>query len=1344
MRSDPEAQQNRSSSPAQGVLSASQRRLWVLERLHPRNPAQNVSYAVRLTGLLDAESIMCAWSEVVLQHEILRTEFRLVEGVPQPVVLASSSPLLIIANLEGGSPEEREARLSRLVREEARRPFDLSSAPLLRAFLWRLSSSDYVFLSVAHRIVCDQVSLEVLVRQLALRYDSGQTMETRTTVQPPMQFNEFVFRQSKVPEEHFSYWKQKLAGAPSSFDLPIDRPRPPEQTFHGASQVFAIGNPLLEQLRNLGKRHGATLFTTLLAAFHVLLSRYSRQDDLVVGTAVSGRDDPKLENLVGPVENSVALRFDLSGRPSFSELLTRVRDISEEAFSHQDVPFEILLDQLPLDRDLSRNPVFQVAFNRRVASGTVAGAGLHWTPFRFDTGTSGLDLTVDVFENDHRAEARFSYSTDLFEHATVARMVGHFRTLLQSAVENPEQAVSDLPVLTAAERHQLVGDWSGSTLKYTAGKCIHELVEAQVKRTPEAVAVLCENQSLTYAELNQRSNKLAHYLRKQGAGSETLVAMCMERSLEMLVSILGVLKAGAAYLPLDLSYPSERLSFMIEDSNPPVVLTQENLEARLPKHGAQIICLDRDWPAIAQESGENLEGGAAPDNLAYVIYTSGSTGKPKGCLITHFNVVRLFQATWNWYKFDERDVWTMFHSYAFDFSVWEIWGALFYGGRVVIVPYLVSRSPEAFYRLLHDERVTVLNQTPSAFRQLIQAEENVGMHDLALRYVIFGGEALEMQSLKPWYERHGDQKPLLINMYGITETTVHVTYRPLSLADTARGSVIGRSIPDLQLYVLDHHRQPVPIGVAGEMYVGGAGVARGYLSRPELTSERFISNPFSSHAGARLYKTGDLARFLPDGDVEYLGRIDHQVKIRGFRIELGEIESALASHPAIHHCLVMAREDTPGDKRLVAYIQPRPTQHLSIAAVRSYLRQSLPEYMIPSAFSVLTTFPLTPTGKIDRGALPPPLPEDRDRSAIIAPRDQREALLLSIFREILNVELVSVTDDFFNLGGHSLTAARLVSRICALTGRQITLASLFRAATVESLARLIEQESEVEGDPVAMEIQRGDSGRLPFFAIVPPGEESLGYAMLARHMGPKQTVFKIQGDTPVTRGKRPYTEEEMRDMADEYVAAMRSVQSHGPYCLGGLCDGTHIAERIVLSLEAQGEKIGFFAIFDTWVLQHTQVRWLWKVHYYGERLRHMQGMKLAERFASYKRAAANRVQNLASGRGPTDWQKTYWPEDFTVPRFRAPIVLFKRPKQPFYYVGDPKLGWGQRTESGVEIHEVDLNHLEILREPQVRVFGETLARRIAQVNLRCGRVGDAAPLESSLITNSRQQAQSGS
>ena len=1300
-------------------LSAQQRRFWVLEQLEQHVSSHHVPVCLRIGGKLNTDLLNKATQVVRDRHAALHCYFVMEGDEPQCLPSPASHEALQVVDLTSLPERERtQAAFSRFA-EEIQRPFDLRTGPLVRERLFRLAPDDHVYLLILHRIICDARSAQILAREIVDIYSA--LTAGHPLPQAASQHSDYVRLQqnyisSADKADDLAYWNGKLQNAPNGLELPADRPRAMVPSLRGLEQKIVIGDELLGALRKFCRNEGSTPFNVLLTTFFGLLGRYTGAEDIVIGTELAGRLDASIANVVGPLSNQAVLRAVYSSETSFREMLSQVSALWSETEQHQKLPFGILLDSLNVRREVGRNPLFQISFSQSFVDSPVDAGNLHWEPVRIPTGIETLDLRVEVIDHPDQIELFFSYSSDLFEPATIERMMGHFRTLLQSAVETPEQSVSRLQLLTPSERRQLVVDWNNTGVEYPPGRCIHQLVEQQAQRTPGAVAVVYESQSLTYSELNQRANQLAHFLRKLGVGPDVLVAMCMERSLEMLVGILGVLKAGGAYLPLDLSYPPERLAFMIEDANPPIVLTQEALVERLPKHGAKIVRLDSDWPAIATESGENPEGGSTPDNLAYIIYTSGSTGKPKGCLVTHFNVVRLFQATWNWYKFDEHDVWSMFHSYAFDFTVWEIWGALFYGGRVVVVPFLVSRSPEAFYKLLHDERVTVLNQTPSAFRQLIQAEESVGAKYLALRYVIFGGEALEMHSLKPWYARHGDKKPLLVNMYGITETTVHVTYRPLSLSDTTRGSVIGRSIPDLQLYVLDQHRQPVPIGVTGEMYVGGAGVARGYLNRPELTNERFIPDPFSTRPGARLYKTGDLARFLPDGDMEYLGRIDHQVKIRGFRIELGEIESALASHSSVHHGLVMARDDGSGDKRLVAYLVPKPGEQPNIADVRNHLRQSLPEYMIPSVFSVLPKFPLTPTGKIDRGALPAPQQEQRDRSAVIAPRNETEALLVPIFREILKVDSVSVDDDFFDLGGHSLMAARLVSRIQAATGYQIPLAALFRAATIESLAELIEQGTDVSADPVVLEIQHGTSDRLPFFAIVPPGEESLGYAMLARHMGPEQTVYKIQGHAPITHSKRPYTEQEMMAMSDEYIAAMRSVQPHGPYCLGGLCDGTHIAEQIVLKLEAQGEEIGLFAIFDTWVLQHSQNRWLWKIYYYQQRLRGMKKLSLSERLASYKRTAGNKVQTLVGTKATrVDWRHAYWPENFTPARFRAPVILFKRPKQPFYYVSDPLMGWGARTNSGVEIHEVDFSHLQILREPHVAIFGKELALCVARV-----------------------------
>jgi amino acid adenylation domain-containing protein len=1332
----PVAQQDGISSPGQGALPISQQRLWVLERLHPRHPAHNVACAFRLRGQLDAEKLGLAWREVIQPYEILRTEFHAVEGAPQPVGVPPFSPQMSVVDLEGVSPEEREARLSQLAQEETQRPFDLSSVPLLRASLWRVASLEHMFLLVAHRIVCDEASLQVLVRQLVLRYGTGQSGETRAAA--PTQYNAYVSRQAQVSEGQISYWKQQLAGAPSSLDLPLDRPRPPEQTFHGASQAFSIGKPLLEQLRSLGQGHGATLFMTLLAAFNVLLSRYSRQDDLVVGTAISGRGDPKLANLVGPIENMVALRTDLSGGPTFSKLLTRIRDTTEEAFSHQDVPFELLLEQLPLERDLSRNPVFQVAFNQQVASESILAAGLHWEPVRFAPETEALDLTVNVVECDGQVEARFSYSADLFEHSTIARMIAHFQTLLQSAVENPERAISLLPILTPAERHQILVEWNDTRVDHPRDVPLHQFIEEQVEKTPESVALIYESERLTYRQLNNRANQLAHHLKKLGVGPDVLVAVCMERSLELVTALLAILKAGGAYVPLDPEYPKERLETMLRDAAAPVVVTQAHLLDRVPNGALHVLCLNRDWPLVTPESPDNLPAAVGGKNLAYAIYTSGSTGKPKGVPNVHEGIVNRLLWMQDMYKLTSQDRVLQKTPFSFDVSVWEFFWPLMTGATLVIARPGGHRDPAYLVDLIAQQGITTLHFVPSMLSIFLEA---AGLERCrTLRQVFASGEALPFELQERFFAKLGAE---LHNLYGPTEAAVDVTYWACRPNSRQLIVPIGRPIANTQIYILDAELQPVPIGVAGELHIGGVGLAREYLNRPDLTAQKFIADPFSPQPGARLYKTGDLARFLADGNIEYLGRIDHQVKLRGFRIELGEIESALTQHPAVRQAAVVVREDIPGDKRLVAYLVSKGGD-LDIRELRGYLARFLPEYMVPSGFSILPALPLTSSGKVDRKALPAPLPEHKYRSAVIAPRNQLETQLVSIFQKVLHTDSVSIQDDFFDLGGHSLTATRLLSQVKEITGRQIPLSVLFRGATVESLAKLIGEQGDAS-DPVVMEIQHGDSSRLPFFAIVPPGEESLGYAMLARHMGSAQTVYKIQGHAPVVDGKRPYSKQEMQDLTEEYVAAMRTVQLHGPYCLGGLCDGTHIAEQIVLSLEAQAEEVGLFAIFDTWVMQHSQIRWLWKVDYYRQRLRQMKWMTLAERLASYKRVAENKLDILRGKKTPrTDWQQVYWPEGFTPARFRAPVVLFKRPKQQFYYINDPEMGWGRRSKGGVEIHEIDFHHLEILREPHVRQFGETLAECVARVSRRTIKLEPSTQNQQASLTVSVQPVRQGS
>jgi amino acid adenylation domain-containing protein len=804
---------------------------------------------------------------------------------------------------------------------------------------------------------------------------------------------------------------------------------------------------------------------TLLAAFQVLLYRYSGQKDFTVGTIIANRNRVEIEDLIGFFVNTLVLRADLSGKPNFTQLLSRVKESALGAYDHQDLPFERLVEELQPDRELNHTPLFQVMFGlQNTPNQRLELPELNVESIGLDLGTAKFDLTLLFAEDKEGLLGTFEYSTDRFEPARISRMIAHLEVLLKDIVADPGRAIVDLSLLTSAEEHQLLKEWSGLSAQLRTDSCIHQLFERHAELAPARVAVTCGEQSITYGELNARANQLAHYLRAQGVHLESRVGLCTGRSVELVVALLGILKAGGAYVPLDPDYPDERLSFMLADAGVEVLLGSQQYQEKLTRLAQQaripsalrLVWLDSEWGVIARWSRENLPPTVTPEHLAYVIYTSGSTGKPKGALITHQNVVRLFLATDGWFRFSDRDVWTLFHSYAFDFSVWELWGALIYGGRLVVVPYLVSRSPKAFCELLVRDQITVLNQTPSAFRQLIEAEGANG-GNLALRSVVFGGEALDMQSLRPWFDRHGDLQPQLINMYGITETTVHVTYRPLTKKDLDSGSVIGVPIPDLQVYILDERMRPLPIGVPGEMFVGGAGLARGYLNRPELTAERFVPHPFSDEPGARLYKTGDLARFLPGRDIEYLGRIDEQVKIRGFRVELGEIESVLCQHPTVREAVLLAREDTPGDQRLVAYLIADGQASFNVAELRRFLEQELPDYMIPTDFVWLEALPLSPSGKLDRRALPAP---DRLRSemgpAFEVPQTEIEKVLASIWIQLLGIDRLGIHDNFFELGGHSLLATRVMARVQAQLGVELPLRVMFDSPTVAELAAAVE------------------------------------------------------------------------------------------------------------------------------------------------------------------------------------------------------------------------------------------------------------------------------------------------
>ena len=1042
------------------ALSFAQERLWFIDQLEPGDPSYVVTLPMRLGGELVVPALEAALREIVRRHEVLRTVYAAADGKPLAVIQPEAGFALPVTSLRELPEAEREATARREIAAEARRPFDLARGPVIRARLLELDEGDHLLLVAMHHAVCDAWSMGVLGRELTALYDAFARGLPSPLPDLSVQYADYAawqraWLEGAVLDAQLAYWKAELASAPRALDLPTDRPRPPAASHRGARHGFALPAELGKALGRVARAQGATLFMALLAAFDVLLHRFTGQTDFVVGTPIAGRARGETEGLIGFFINTLALRAQLDEEAPFSELVARVKDTCLGAYAHQDMPFERLVQELAPERDLSRSPLFQILFVLQNAPGeSTARPGLKRRGMAVESGTAKFDLTLLMIEGPRGLLASIEYATDLFDASTMERLAASFTVLLGAVAAHPTQRLWQLSILPSDEERRLLA-CGAPEAAFPSPACLHELFEAQVDRTPDAPAATFEAHTLSYRELDDRANRLAHALRERGVGPGVLVGLCVGRSLDLLVGLVGILKAGGAYLPLDPEYPRDRLAFMIEDSRAPVVVAEERY-AELVAAAASILRLDADAVSLAAQPAERLAGGAGPADLAYVIYTSGSTGEPKGAMVEHRNVTRLFTATDAWYGFGADDVWTMFHSYAFDFSVWEIWGALLHGGRVVVVPYWVSRSPEAFYRLLLDERVTVLNQTPGAFRQLVRAEDGIDearRAALALRYVIFGGEALDVGDLRPFWDRHGDRLPQLVNMYGITETTVHVTYRPVGRADLDKpwSSVIGAPIPDLGVYILDAHRRLVPVGVPGELHVSGAGVARGYLNRPELTAERFLDDPF--RAGGRLYRTGDLARWLANGDVEYLGRIDHQVKIRGFRIELGEIEAALDQHPGVREAVVLAREDDPGDKRLVAYVvlgEPRPTG----VELRASLKERLPDYMVPAAFVVLEALPLTANGKIDRRALPAPEAQAAATREYVVPRGPVEETLAAVFAGVLRLpqDRVGAHDGFFELGGHSLLATQAVTRIRAALGVELPLRAIFEAPTLSDLA----------------------------------------------------------------------------------------------------------------------------------------------------------------------------------------------------------------------------------------------------------------------------------------------------
>ncbi|MCY9253621.1 non-ribosomal peptide synthetase DhbF [Bacillus spizizenii] len=1188
----------RAERPERIPLSFAQRRLWFLHCLEGPSPTYNIPVAVRLSGELDQGVLQAALYDLVCRHESLRTIFPESQGTSYQHILDADQarPVLHVTEID-------EKELSGWFAEAVRYSFDLAAEPAFRAELFVIGPDEYVLLLLVHHIVGDGWSLTPLTRDLGAAYAARCYGKAPEWAPLTVQYADYALWQQELlgsgddPNSliagQLAFWKETLKNLPDQLELPTDYSRPAEPSHDGDTIHFRIEPELHKRLQDLARANRVSLFMVLQSGLAALLTRLGAGTDIPIGSPIAGRNDDALGDLVGLFINTLVLRTDTSGDPSFRELLDRVREVNLAAYENQDLPFERLVEVLNPARSRATHPLFQIMFAFQNTPDAELNLPDMESSLRIHSvGSAKFDLTLEISENrladgtPNGLEGLLEYSTDLFKQATAQALADRLMRLLEAAESDPDQQIGNLDILAPEERSSMVTDWQSVSEKIPHA-CLPEQFEKQAALSPEAIAVVCEDQSLSYAELNERANRLARMLISEGVGPEQFVALALPRSLEMAVGLLAVLKAGAAYLPLDPDYPADRIAFMLEDAQPAFIMTNTKAAENIPpaENVPRIVLDDPElaeklntYPAENPSNTDRIQP-LSPLNTAYVIYTSGSTGVPKGVMIPHQNVTRLFAATDHWFHFSSDDIWTMFHSYAFDFSVWEIWGPLLHGGRLVIVPHHVSRSPEAFLRLLVKEGVTVLNQTPSAFYQLMQAEReqsDLGQA-LSLRYIIFGGEALELSRLEDWYYRHPENRPQLINMYGITETTVHVSYIELdrSMAALRANSLIGCGIPDLGVYVLDERLQPVPPGVAGELYVSGAGLARGYLGRAGLTADRFIADPFGP-PGTRMYRTGDVARLRADGSLDYVGRADHQVKIRGFRIELGEIEAALVQHSRLEDAAVIVREDQPGDKRLAAYVIPSLEDTIDTAELRKYAAERLPDYMVPSAFVTMKELPLTPNGKLDRKALPAP-----DFAAAVTgrgPRTPQEEILCDLFMEVLHLPRVGIDDRFFDLGGHSLLAVQLMSRIREALGVELSIGNLFEAPTVAGLAERLEMGSSQSALDVLLPL-RTSGDKLPLFCVHPAGGLSWCYAGLMTNIGTDYPIYGLQARGIGQREELPKT---LDDMAADYIEQIRTVQPKGPYHLLGWSLGGNVVQAMATQLQNHGEEVSLLVMLDAY------------------------------------------------------------------------------------------------------------------------------------------------------------------
>jgi len=1305
-------------------LSFAQQRLWIHDQLEPNTP-NNISRALRIRGHLRSDILQMALDTIVERHEILRTTYTVLDGEPFQTVNPKLSVKIIHYDLSNCPEDEREIEIRYCMGEEALLLFKLSSDVMIRAVLLRLEVDEHILLVTIHQIASDGHSMKIFFRELLSLY--GAYAEGRPSPLPelPVQYTDFAswrrqYMSGEVLERQVSYWQNQLAGSPSFLELPADRPRPVSGSLRGASHTIVLPEELTVSLRRLSEKEGVSMFVVMMAAFKTLLYRYTGQGDLSVGAFMPNRDWPEIQGLIGFFVNAIVLRTVLSDGPGFRVLMQREQQVVHEAFDHYDMPFEKLVEVMNPYRDPGRTPLFQVTLVFEDTPPNIPELpDLHFEMLDSETSVSLYDLMLIVTESQGDMRLSFIYRTDLFNAGTIQRMGSNFRALLESIVLQPECSIFKLPVLSHMEQEQILAQWCRGKSVTHAVNCIHELFEAQVERTPDAVAVVFEGTHMTYSELNGRANQLAHYLRKCGVGPESLVGIYEERSVDMVVGLLGILKAGGAYVPLDPGYPLERLDFMIEDADLTILLTSARLSAKIPLYRGKMVYLDTDRAVISLESSSNPGRWASPDNAACLLYTSGSTGSPKGVILQHSSLVNFIHAVISQYGLKSSDRVLQFASISFDASAEEIYPCLVIGATLYLRTDEMLTDTE-FLQKCDEWNLSVLS-LPTAYWHILThnlESENLRIPD-SVRIMIIGGERALPERLAQWRRCVGPRVKVL-NTYGPTEATVVTTLSDLTFfeqgVDCTRELPIGRPIPGARIYILDIHLQPVPVGVPGEVHIGGSVLARGYLNRPDLTAEKFIPDHLSGDAGDRLYRTGDMACYLPDGNIEFIGRRDQQVKIRGFRIELGEIEALLRQHPDVREAVVISREDQPGDQRLAAYIIPKDRISTTVRELRDSLMLKLPNYMVPSAFILMDALPLTPNNKVDRRALPVPDQYiQRLGKAYVAPRTALEIQLAEIWAHILGVHPVGISDNFFELGGHSLLAVRLSSEIRKITGENFPVMALFHNPTIEQLANIINSRNwSVKWSPIVRIRERGSN--IPLFSVHDTN--------MSRFLESEQPIYILTHPNK-DEDLAPY--HTVEEIASRNILEMRTVQPKGPYIITGYCFWAVIALEMAQQLIKQGDDVPLLFLieppdiclanqhpehtaFKSRVISHFRnmglLRIQEKIKYIVQKSLHL--IKSKTTFVHIKYIAKIIVCRtyLFFGHLPPHGLRRFYLSEYHANKLSNSYMPRIYPGRAVICYADEMSAdardWSAVVTGGVDIHEVPgAGHLNILREPYV-------------------------------------------